>query len=131
MTSWNATMATGHPHTEQAADEVIDALIDFHPATSTSPAGAMNVTITLEAESLAAATRIALTLLPQARAITVLSTADFDAAAEQIPELLSVAQAAAQLGTTTQNIRDRLARGTLPGRRIGRDWVLPTTLPTN
>lgn len=46
---------------------------------------------------------VALKLLPTSRAITV-------------------TQAAGQLGTTTQNIRDRLA-----GRRVGAVWVLPAT----
>ncbi|MGH9892253.1 MAG: helix-turn-helix domain-containing protein, partial [bacterium] len=38
--------------------------------------------------------------------------------------LLSVAEAAAQLGLSERRVRQMLAAGILPGERIGRAWVI-------
>ena len=35
--------------------------------------------------------------------------------------------AAGALGVTPQAVRERLAAGTLPGRKIGRNWALPAS----
>ena len=42
-------------------------------------------------------------------------------------ELVSVTEAATHLGLTSQAVRDRITAGTLPGRKIGRNWLIPAT----
>ena len=41
-------------------------------------------------------------------------------------ELVSVTEAATILGLTSQAVRDRITAGPLPGRKIGRNWLVPT-----
>lgn len=65
-------------------------------------------TLLMASDSVRRRLPVALELLPTSRAITVTQAAD-------------------RLGTTTQNISDRLARGTLPGRRVGAVWAPPAT----
>ena len=42
-------------------------------------------------------------------------------------DLTGVTEAAGALEVTPQAVRERLAAGTLPGRKIGRNWVLPAS----
>ena len=42
-------------------------------------------------------------------------------------DLIGVTEAAGALGVTPQAVRERLAAGTLPGRKIGRNWALPAS----
>ena len=42
---------------------------------------------------------------------------------------LTVAQAASRFGCSEQNVRARLARGTIPGERKGRAWRVAPQLP--
>lgn len=44
-------------------------------------------------------------------------------------DLIGVTEAAGALGVTPQAVGERLAAGTLPGRKIGRNWVLPASAP--
>ena len=44
-------------------------------------------------------------------------------------DLIGVTEAAGALEVTPQAVRERLAAGTLPGRKIGRNWVLPASAP--
>jgi hypothetical protein len=46
-------------------------------------------------------------------------------------ELVSVTEAATILGLTNQAVRDRITAGTLPGRKIGRNWLVPTAALAN
>lgn len=45
-------------------------------------------------------------------------------------ELVSATEAATILGLTSQAVRDRITAGTLPGRKIGRNWLVPTAALT-
>lgn len=38
--------------------------------------------------------------------------------------LITLKEAAAQLGTSPDNLRARIARGTLKARKMGRDWFV-------
>lgn len=42
-------------------------------------------------------------------------------------DLIGVTEAAGVLGVTPQAVRERLAAGTLPGRKIGRNWAPPAS----
>ena len=44
-------------------------------------------------------------------------------------DLIGVTEAAGALGVTPRAVGERLAAGTLPGRKIGRNWVLPASAP--
>ena len=63
------------------------------------------------------------------RLFEVLTTADFDRRlgvdVTQIPELVSVTEAAAALGVTRQAVLQRIESGSLPATRIGTAWAVP------
>ena len=44
---------------------------------------------------------------------------------EEINEILTVKEAAAQLKTTRQQIRKMIANGELPAVKVGREWRIP------
>lgn len=79
LTSWNATIETGLPYTDDNADCIIDRLVGFHSACIARDNETIKVVITFEAESLARASAKALALMPEATAVSVLTTAGFDA----------------------------------------------------
>ncbi|QHO90282.1 DNA-binding protein [Actinomyces sp. 432] len=120
---------------DDAIDTIMDGLTDFHP--SVSPAsgapGAWAATITLDAADLGQAITIARALaapLGALEAIEVVPTEVFDrrAGIDAVDSLdaVGVTEAADALGITGQAVRDRIAAGTLPARKIGRNWAIPT-----
>ena len=125
---FNATMEFDIPVTAERADQIVDRLADFAAAVEATAAGHLLVTITLDADTVTAATRLALGLagdlaFPLTR-VEVLSTADFDRrlGAADLDDVISVAEAANELGVSSQAIRQRLEAGTLAGRKAGRTW---------
>lgn len=113
-------------------EQLVDALAGYSPATERTTTGYAGVHITLPAADLAQATTTALALAARAcdvpvLALEVMTTAEFDARVEADPTegTASVAEAAALLGVTPSAIRQRLASGSLPGQREGRDWRIP------
>lgn len=125
---FNATMEFDVDLTAELAHQVVDLLADFAAATETSEAGRLQLTITLDADSVPAATRLALGLArqlgPALLRIEVLSSVDFDrrVGLGDLDDVVSVAEAATELGVSTQAIRQRLEAGTLTGRKAGRAW---------
>ena len=119
---------------DDAVDGLMDAFADYHPAVGDAPAspGAVQAVITLPAHTLAQAVATATALAPQGGDLEgseVLPTEGW-ARREGLKvddvELVSVTEAATILGLTSQAIRDRITAGTLPGRKIGRNWLVPT-----
>ena len=114
-----------------ASDAVLDALVDYHPALSVSPRGWWSVTITLPAESLRQAITTGLAVVEEAAgvavSVTAMTTDEFDlrAGLEPTSESVTVAEAAELLGVTRQAVLAKIKRGTLPGVKVGRDYVLP------
>ncbi len=43
------------------------------------------------------------------------------------PELLSVAQVAERCGITRRAVLARIERGTMPAKKVGRDWFVEST----
>lgn len=135
MTEYNAILTTDHrAHTPaDLDDEIIDRLAAFHPALGFTT-GRLTVTITYPAETLEQATAVALALAGQSLAglpftltgLEVLPTAEFDRrnGLEPVPELLSVTEAAAELGVTPQAVRQRLDSGSVRGVKVGATWVV-------
>ena len=134
---YNATL-TITPSSPVEDDEVVDVLMeafaDYHPAVGDAPAppGALQAVVTVPAHTLAQAVATATALAAQVgdlEGIEVIPTQVWDRRAGlkiDDVELVSVTEAATILGLTSQAIRDRITAGTLPGRKIGRNWLIPT-----
>lgn len=126
-TDYNAIVDLG---VREPADEILDALADYHPALIGGRRGTIVAIITLPAENLRQATLTALAVTTAAIGrepfgVHVMTTADFDAYWAGDGEEISVQEAAQILGVTASAVRQRLSAGTLPGTRKGRDWRLP------
>ena len=134
---YNATL-TITPSSPVEDDDTIDALMEafaaYHPAVGDAPAspGALQAVVTVPAHTLAQAVATATALATQVgdlEGIEVIPTQVWDRR-EGLKiddvELVSVTEAATILGLTSQAIRDRITAGTLPGRKIGRNWLVPT-----
>lgn len=119
---------------DEAVDVLMEAFADYHPAVGDAPAspGALQAVVTVPAHTLAQAVATATALAAQVgdlEGIEVIPTQVWDRRAGlkiDDVELVSVTEAATILGLTSQAIRDRIAAGTLPGRKIGRNWLVPT-----
>lgn len=135
MTEYNA-------HIEWATrsgddDELVDALVDYHPAVSRGARGHVSAEITLPAESLRQAVTTALAIAEngavraaldgaEVLALEVLPTAEFDQrnGLDPMPELVSVTEAAEELDVSRQAVLQRLESGSLPGTKVGKTWVV-------
>lgn len=132
-TEYNATAGTTTPLDAGNAGHLLDVLADYHPAVGRSPFARTEVTITVPAESLRQAVTTALALITVAAgphdvvSLEVLTAADFDRrlGLAPIPELLSVAETAAELGVSRQAVQQRIDSGSLPATRIGSTWAIP------
>ena len=134
---YNATL-TITPFTPVEDDDAVDALMEtfanYHPAVGDAPAspGALQVVVTVPAHTLAQAVATATALATRVgdlEGIEVIPTEVFDRRKGlkiDDVELVSVTEAATILGLTSQAVRDRITAGTLPGRKIGRNWLVPT-----
>ena len=116
-------------------DDVIDNLIQYHPAVAVSARGWLEVTITLPATGLAQAAGTALAVAATATghdpiAVEVMTETEQNARLgwtddAQASELVSVTEAAGLLGVTRQAILDRVRRNTLQATKIGRGYAIP------
>lgn len=135
---YNATF-TIHAHKPATEnddlDDVMEAFAAYHPAVGDAPAspGAIEAVITLPAHPLTQAVATATALAAQVgdlEGIEVIPTHVWDrreGLKVDDVELVSVTEAATHLGLTSQAVRDRITAGTLPGRKIGRNWLIPAT----
>lgn len=116
-------------------DELVDRLVDYHPAVGPSDlvSGAREAVITLPAASLSQAittVRAVAAPLGVLHGLEIVPTAAWDhrlGRTTNEDDLIGVTEAAGALGVTPQAVRERLAAGTLPGRKIGRNWALPAS----
>ena len=117
---------------DDAVDGLMEAFADYHPAVGDAPAspGAVQAVITLPAHTLAQAVATATALAAQVGdlvGIEVIPTRMWDRR-EGLKiddvEFVGVSEAAVRLGITPQAVRDRIASGRLPGRKVGRNWVV-------
>lgn len=114
-------------HTPEQASDLVDRLIDFHPAIATSPVGWCEATITVHAETIGQAVTVAAALLGQVVSIKAMTTEEFDrrpVADDRMPELVGVTEAAEQLGTSRQAVLQRLESGSLVGTKVGKGWAI-------
>jgi excisionase family DNA binding protein len=114
------------------AEQLLDVLADYSPAVGRSPFARTEVTITLPATGLRQAVATAVRVLEDAVAphrllsLEVLTTADFDrrAGLTPVPALLSVTEAAQELGVSRQAVLQRIESGRLPATRVGSAWAI-------
>ncbi|MCB7135219.1 helix-turn-helix domain-containing protein [Cellulosimicrobium marinum] len=138
MTEYNARIEwrTRTTDDDPRVDELVGALIDYRPAVSRSERGWINADITLPAENLrqalstalAIATTAGTTVLADAEPLVleVMPTTEFDQrnGIAPVPGLVSVTDAAAQLGISRQAVLQRLKSGSLAGSKVGKTWVV-------
>jgi excisionase family DNA binding protein len=109
----------------------LEALAHYHPQLRTSRTGRPLLVVTLPAETLTQAGQTAVAVVEQATgkrvvSLSVLSAEELvarDATAE-IPELVSVSEAADMLGHSRQAVLQMIDRGVLDGRRAGNTYAL-------
>ena len=132
---YNATLTihANKPATENDdIDDVMEAFASYHPAVGDAPAcpGALTAVITLPAHTLTQAVATATALAAQVGdlvGIEVIPTRMWDRR-EGLKiddvEFVGVSEAAVRLGITPQAVRDRITSGRLPGKKVGRNWVV-------
>lgn len=131
MTSYNATMELAARVSEKTSSALIEHLADYHPAAGRGISGRQEVTITLQAENLRQAISTALAVVAAAGfepwSVQVLPTDEFDRRRDlpPLPELLSVTEAAAELGVSRQAVQQRIDAGSLPAQKIGSAYAIP------
>ena len=122
---------------EDLGEKVVDALAAYHAAAGRSDRGRLEVVLTIPAEGVVQVLQTTVAITAQAIGVPILTveitpTEEWDArqGLAPIPELVSVSEAAAELGVTRQAVLQRLAAGTLPGRQVGTGWVIPRSALT-
>ena len=135
MTEYNLDVTVdGLPTTEDIVDDIIDRLASFGVAVGNDDYRRIVITITIDSTSIARASQAGIALVEQALAeiggeivgALVLPTSEFDVnvGITSRPAMLSVSETANRLGVTRQAVLQRLQRGTLRGRRVGKTWVV-------
>ena len=133
MDSYAATATFSRSLARLGAD-VLPGLDDYAPRASADAGGAARVTITVPADNLGQAIRTAEAVFapyrPAGLEVIPAGLAERRRAGVEVPELLSVTEAADRLGVTRQAVLQRVEAGTLAATRIGSAWAIPAaTLP--
>jgi excisionase family DNA binding protein len=124
---------------EAAVDRLIDALDGFVPVVGHTDLGWAEVSLGLDAGTVAQAVTMGVALVAGAleghevTGVRALTEAEWNLR-EQLSgggdAFVSVAEAAARRGVTPTRIRQLLAAHRLPGRKVGRTWLVdPAGLP--
>ncbi|AEI11801.1 excisionase family DNA-binding protein [Cellulomonas gilvus] len=136
-TSYNARVDLDRPaprgHDDPWVDQVIAELDGYGPAVSRSWDGRTSIDLTLPATDVRQAVTTTLALVAHAAgavAVTgleVLTTEALDRrpATKPMPDLLSVTEAAEQLGVSRQAVLQRIEAGKLAAARVGTTWAIP------
>lgn len=130
MDSYNATVELTTKATADSLAGLLDAYADYHPAAARTPTGRTELIVTVPAESLAQAASTVLALIKAAghtpTRLELLATDDFDrrAGLPIVPDLVSVSEAAEQLGITRQAVLQRIEAGTLPAKKVGSTYAI-------
>lgn len=114
-----------------AVDDLLDELIDVHPAVSMTPQGWVSATITIPVESALQAAVLGSAVVERAARVVglrepilhldVLAEPERDAREgfPVVPDLVSTAEAAQLLGVSRQRVAQLIERGSLRATRIG------------
>lgn len=119
------------PFGEETVERLIAPIVDCGGAVGRSALGRTEVILTLPADSVCQANMIALSILEQYPSSTLLSlrvltAADLDRSTEavELPPLVSVNEAAKELGVSRQSILKSIKSAELPATRVGQTWVV-------
>ncbi|PCK23255.1 helix-turn-helix domain-containing protein [Rhodococcus qingshengii] len=127
---YNVVAELDVPFDEETADQLIEPIADYSGAVGRSELGRTEVVFTLPAESVRQANTTALAILEQypwtLLSLRVMTAADFDRLTDavELPPLVSVSEAAAELGVTRQSILKSIKSAKLPATRVGDTWVV-------
>lgn len=117
----------------EVGDNILTELSGYSPVLSESVGRRQLITITLPAPDLKTATTTAMSIISgvagEIVSIQGMHTSDYDESAGAIlqpGDFLTVGEAAEKLGTSGQNIRARIKRGSIPASRLGSQWIIPT-----
>lgn len=130
MTSYTARIEldtrAGDPHV------IADALGDYDVDVRRTLHGRPEVVLTLPADNLRQAITTAMAVTAGATGFDVIALEAMPTREHQersglppVPPLLSVTEAAEEIGVSPQAVRLRLEAGTLPGTKVGATWVVP------
>lgn len=131
MQDYNAVIELNIKATRERTEAAVEGLAGFSPAAGTTQRGRLELTITVPATALHLATMTALALVEQATgataaAVQAMTTQEFDArpAGAELPQLVSVTEAADILGVSRQAVLQMIDRGKLPAQQAGNTWVM-------
>jgi hypothetical protein len=124
---YNVRLEFSLPPTEAAAEQLLEALAEFHPAPGSTATGTLDVWITVQASGARQAVALGLALAAQATpaellGLEAITAAEFDRRQREthVPELVGVADAAEILGVSRQAVDKMLEPGgRLVGHRVG------------
>lgn len=127
MTEWTASVGIGQTNPDQFP---IDKFTDWGGVLGSEPHGGYNLVLAFPAANLRQAAATAVSIVEAAglhpTSVEVYAEADFERKSVfAAPDTVGVPEAAKILGVTAQAIRHRIASGSLPARRAGRDWRIP------
>lgn len=135
MTNYTAIVevANKEHHDKIDAQAAIEKLLPFDGVLGQHARGWWSATITVPADSLAQATTAAIALVEaayscEAIACEVMPFDEWNARRtwpKELPELVSVTEAAVALGVSRQRVLQRINEKTLPATKIGRDYGIP------
>lgn len=116
--------------TEALVGRALDLLETYHPAASESPAGLLEVTVTVPADDLRQAVTTALAVAaPIGRVLVVTAQPEEVRDGRQgwdvVDELVGASEAAEILGVSRQRVLQMVGEGKLPNRKVGREYALP------
>ncbi|OYO16651.1 DNA-binding protein [Enemella dayhoffiae] len=137
MTNYNAILTIDKPYVgawvEPFTDRVHEQFRRYSPATAGGRDGRAQVIITLPATTLEQATQTATALLVEGEdwpaepcGLEVLTTELYDRLGgfTLMPDLVSISEAAEQLGISRQAVLQRIESGRLPASKVGSAWVI-------
>jgi excisionase family DNA binding protein len=120
------------------AERLVDTLAEWHAAVGTSPRGWVDVQLTIPADSLEGAVRLALavttpaiqatqSMQAQPLSITAMPEVEFDSrlGVTTMPDLVSVTDAAKALGVSRQRVLQMIDEGKLSSTRVGTTLAIP------
>ncbi|GAB3884699.1 helix-turn-helix domain-containing protein [Terrabacter terrigena] len=115
---------------EAVVSRALDLLEAYHPAAAESPAGLLEVAITLPADDLRQAVTTALALARPIAGVVAVSALpeavrDRRQGWDVVDELVGVSQAGEILGVSRQRVLQIINEGKLPNRKVGREYAIP------
>lgn len=127
---YNIVAELDAPFDEDTVEQLIDPIADYSGAVGRSELGRTEIVFTLPADSVRQANTTALAILdqypPALVSLRVLPASDFDRLTEaaELPALVSVSEAAEELGVSRQSILKSIKTAKLPATRVGDTWAV-------